>query len=448
MDLNNIPRILLLFFLFLSTAGYVQAQQPSAQASAMFHDAPKTDGSQVYRPLGNIKWKFKTGGKIFSSPAVINGMAFIGSEDGNLYALDVQSGKQRWKFATGGAVHSSPAVYGNTVFFGSFDGYYYAVDIRHGKLRWKFKTEGEKQIGGKGYFGMKPADMEMNDLWDYFLSSPLIIPEGKEQTVYFGSSDGNLYAVNARNGSLKWKFKTGGILHTSPAFDSGTLFIGSWDTWFYAMDAKTGKEKWKFKTGGEPAMRGILSSATAEDGRVYFGARDANLYALNAENGNLVWKYPAENAWIISSPVVYGDAVYVGTSDTYLLLAIDKKTGREKFRFKTNGYVFGTPAIAGSMVYAGDFTGKMYAIDLGSAGKRWTAFSTEGRKQYAGAVLKNDTLDFGYAAKGADLYQYAENKKVMDAFYTLGSIVSSPAIQDGVLYFGSADGYFYALEVI
>ena len=414
----------------------------------MFHDAPKHGSDREYHPIGKLKWKFKTGGKIFSSPAVIQGMAFIGSEDGNLYALDTGSGKPRWKFTTGGAVHSSPAVYGQTVYFGSCNGYYYAVNILNGELVWKFRTGGEKWIGGIGYLGMKPSDRYMNDLWDYYLSSPLVIQKENKQTLYFGSSDGNLYALDAQSGTLKWKFKTGGIIHTSPAFYQGTLYIGSWDDWFYAVDAETGKEKWKFKTGTEPAMSGILSSATVNEGVVYFGARDAHLYALNAKNGNQVWKYDSENSWIIGSPVV-GDSsvVYVGTSDTYLLLAIDKKTGREKFRFKTNGYVFGTPALFGSTAYIGDFTGRMYAVGLASGGKQWNAFSTDGRKRNAPSLLKNDTLDFSFAAKGADLYQYAVNKKVMDDFYTLGSIVSSPSVQAGTVYFGSADGNFYALEV-
>ena len=89
----------------------------------------------------------------------------------------------------------------------------------------------------------------------------------------------------------------------------------------------------------------------------------------------------------------------------------------------------------------------MYAVDLGSAGRRWNACATESRMLHAAAVLKNDTLDFGYAARGADLYQYAANVKVMNDFYTLGSIVSSPVVAGGLLYFGSADGYFYALDL-
>ena len=438
----------LLLSLLITLCSAAFGQRDANLSPVMFPQSRAVQtGNNGYSAVGDVKWKFKTGGRIFSSPAVTGGLALIGSNNGYLYALDMHSGALRWKFRTGGAVQSSPAVQGFIVYFGSYDGYYYAADVRNGKLIWKFKTGGEKHVGGKGYFGMKPADMEMDDPWDCFLSSPQIHQAGNEQTLYFGSSDNNLYALDARTGILKWKFKTNGIIHTSPAYYDGSLYFGSWDTWFYAVDAATGKEKWKFKTGDEGIMTGIQSSATVDEGIVYFGARDANLYALNAESGSLIWKYPAENAWIVSSPVIHGDDVFVGTSDSYLLLAINKKTGKEAFRFKTNGYVFGSPALSGNTAYAGDFTGKMYSIDLDSKGRRWNAFATESRRLHAAAVLKNDTLDFSYAAKGADLYQYAANVRVMNDFYTLGSIVSSPVISDGLLYFGSADGYFYALEL-
>ena len=114
---------------------------------------------------------------------------------------------------------------------------------------------------------------------DFYLSSPAYW----DGTVYFGTGGGNVYALDAASGNLKWKFQTGDVVHASPAIADGTIFIGSWDSYFYALDAATGKEKWRFKTGEDPDIHnqvGIQSSAVVADEVVYFGCRDSNFYAL------------------------------------------------------------------------------------------------------------------------------------------------------------------------
>src|SRR5580765_3346888 len=83
---------------------------------------------------------------------------------------------------------------------------------------------------------------------DTFLSSPVVA----NGVVYFGSGDGNLYALDAATGDLRWKFKTGDVVHASPALADGVLFFGSWDSYFYAVDAATGKEKMAFPRRRRP----------------------------------------------------------------------------------------------------------------------------------------------------------------------------------------------------
>ena len=87
-----------------------------------------------------LKWKFKTGNSIWSSPAVSDGVVYFGSEDTHLYAVDATTGEEKWKFKTGNWVYSSPAVVDGVVYFGSWDKYLYAVDIKTGEKKWKFKT--------------------------------------------------------------------------------------------------------------------------------------------------------------------------------------------------------------------------------------------------------------------------------------------------------------------
>ena len=432
-----------LVILFGVNNSAVFGQQGKKETVSVFEN--RVFKGEKYRPLGNLKWAFKTNGKIFSSPVVHDGVVYIGSEDGNLYAIDEKTGKTHWKFKTGGAVHSSAAVYKNMVYIGSFDGYYYAVDAKTGHLKWKFKTGGEQWSGEISFLGFKPVDKYMDDLWDFFLSSPVVNADAKNPSVFFGSSDGNVYALNADTGELKWKFGAKGSIHCSPVLYKNTLYIGSWDANLYAIDTESGKLRWQFETGSKLGFKGIESTVAVANDMVYFGARDPFLFALNAETGKLVWKYDAAYSWIISSPVVANDVLYVGTSDTFALVALDAKTGTELYKFKSNGYVYDSPAIAGDTAYFGDFTGNFFAVNTKSAGKEWNSFSTENRKLYASEILNNNFIDFVYAAKGADLSFYDVNTKVMNQFYKLGSIVSSPYISNNTVYFGSADGNCYAI---
>jgi glucose dehydrogenase len=432
----------------LSGSAYAQTAQLS-----MFAVAPSHTGvypSTNYNSLGDIKWAFKTGGKVFSSPAVSNKTVYIGSGDGCLYAIDKTTGKLLWKFITGGPVHSSPAVYKNVVFFGSYDGFYYALNAKNGKLKWKFKTGGEKQVGAKGLWGMKPEDMYMDDPFDFFLSSPVIDTNAHNLTVFFGSSDGNLYALDAQTGKKKWAFKTGGIIHSSPALYNGNVYCGSWDTFLYAVDAKTGDLKWKFETDKHPVyhlLEGIQASPTCSAGMVYCGSRDGHFYALDAHSGKLVWKYAADNSWVLTTAAIKDTMVYLGTSDTYLFLGFDAKTGKEKIRYKTNGYVYSSPALTGNTAYFGDFTGNLCAVDINS-GRLTGKFETSGRLTNAKSILDSaGNIDFSLAAKGKDRAYYDATVYGMERLYTLGPIVSSPAINSGVIYFGSADNYVYAINL-
>ncbi len=441
------------FVLAILWISIANAQNKPEDASGKFQVSGTHAGtypSNNYSGFGDIKWKFKTNGKVFSSPAICKDIAYVGSEDHNLYAVNVSTGKLLWKFTTGGAVHSSPAVYKNAVYFGSFDGFYYALNAANGKLIWKFKTGGERKVGAKSLWGMGPKGQYMDDPFDFFLSSPVLDLSDKSLTVYFGSSDGNLYALNAHTGKKKWAFKTNGIIHTSPALYQGKVYFGSWDTYLYALDARSGKLQWKFKTGVQPVyhlLEGIQSSPVCAGGLAYFGSRDGFFYALDATTGKQAWKYGADNSWVLTTAAIKDGKVYIGTSDTYLFLAFDAKTGKEKFRYKTTGYVYSSPAISGNVAFFGDFTGILSAIDLGS-GKLKDKFTTDSRTKNASKVLNaKGNIDFNYLTKGKDLSLYATTVYGMDKLYTLGPIVSSPAISNSVIYFGTADGYLYAVNL-
>src|ERR1035441_6482759 len=100
-------------------------------------------GGKLPERLG-LLWTFKAAGPVKSSPAIVKDRVFIGSDDGNLYALTLAEGKKVWAFKTGGGIESSPLVLEGKVFVGSSDAFLYAVETATGKPVWKYET-GDKR---------------------------------------------------------------------------------------------------------------------------------------------------------------------------------------------------------------------------------------------------------------------------------------------------------------
>ena len=124
--------------------------------------------------LRRVKWRFHTKGKILSSAAVVNGIVYFGSNDGNVYAVSARNGRLVWKHATRGTVNSSPAVVDGRVFVSSLDGYVYALNAADGTQRWRFRTQGERRYTAPGIHGIAPPKQLDADPFDLFLSSPAV----------------------------------------------------------------------------------------------------------------------------------------------------------------------------------------------------------------------------------------------------------------------------------
>jgi outer membrane protein assembly factor BamB len=392
--------------------------------------------------FSKVKWKFATHGQVIASPAVAEQTAYFGSTDGIFYAVDIETGSLKWKFETHVRITSSAAVDNGTVYFESYDGNLYALTASTGQLKWKFATAGERRFAGKHLHGSQPAGESMPDPFDFYLSSPAVW----NGAVYFGSGDGNIYALDVNTGATKWKFATGNVVHASPAIADGVVFIGSWDSFFYALDAATGKERWRLKTGEDTKISnqvGIQSSAAVADGVVYFGCRDSKLYAVDANTGKQKWVFNNKGSWVIGSPAVHAGKVYFSTSDSGLFYSVDAKTGAQLSSAKYIWPMFSSPAISGNILYIGSHDGKLRAIDLVTNNLAWT-FQTDGSKENGAALTNEDGSPKYEAAFTDDFYDnmVAGVAKMM----TVGTVLSSPVVANGVIYFGSTDGNLYAVR--
>ena len=317
-------------------------------------------------PVGTQKWAFTAGGRLVSSPAIgVDGTIYVGSYDGNLYAVN-PDGTQRWVFATGDLVFSSPAIGADgTIYVGSFDNNVYAINP-DGTQKWAFAT---------GFL---------------VRSSPAI---GADGTIYVGSFDDNLYAINP-DGTQKWSFDTGWYIYFSAAIGAdGTVYVGSDGGILYAINAD-GTEKWSFATGNSIYSAPVFGT----DGTIYVGSRDYNLYAINPD-GTEKWCFATGNN-VESSPAIGADGtVYLGAQDNKVY-AINPD-GSQKWTFTIGGWVYSSPAIgADGTVYLGSDDGTLYAINPNGT-QKWT-FATGGRIDSGAAIGADGTIYIG--SKDTKLY--------------------------------------------
>ena len=203
-----------------------------------------------------------------------------------------------------------------------------------GSKKWTYETEGGQDWGA--------------------VNSTATI--GSDGTIYVGSDDNNLYAINP-DGSKKWNFKTSGDVYSSPAIGSdGTIYVGSRDNNLYAINPE-GSKKWAFKTGDDVDS----SPAIGSDGTIYVGSDDDNLYAINPD-GSKKW---AIKTFLDNSPAIGRDGtIYVADWDT--LYGI-KPDGSVRWKFYTEnviGSVDSSPAIGSDgTIYIGTYDGVLQAVN-------------------------------------------------------------------------------------
>jgi len=321
---------------------------------------------------------------INSSPAVAGGLAYIGSDDGALWAFDASTGGVVWRDPVGAQVRSSPAVADGRVFFGSADGFVYADDALTGARLWSFA------IGGN------------------VTAPPLVVGT----SVYIGSRGGTFAALDAATGSLLWKANPWSMWGGA-AMAKGIVYVGSDQSKVFAYDATTGALIW---SKGLAAR--VRSTPSVADGKVFVGTDAGSVVALAADTGTVRWTSqaspPSTNAVVRSSPAVSGGRVFVATAETTPMdgdaVAFDEKTGAVDWRADyVADYSTSSPAVANGVLYLGSYDTRMYAIKARSGKLLWAP------------KWGTDNMERGFN--------------------------SSPAIANGRVYVGCRDGSLYAFGI-
>jgi outer membrane protein assembly factor BamB len=212
---------------------------------------------------GKIHWQ-RTIGPSESSPLLIGDRLYVGDWNGDVWALDADSGRVLWRKHLGGAIKGAIASAAGRLYVGAYDGRVYCLTTA-GRRVWR--ASGQRRLYGHGRFYSTPA-----------------LAYGR---VYIGSTDGKVYSFGATTGALRWSHSTGGYVYASPAVWDDTVFAGSYSGRFYAFDAATGAERWHFRANGK-----ISGSATVIGDVVYFATLKKRTYALSARTGKQLWTFP------------------------------------------------------------------------------------------------------------------------------------------------------------
>jgi outer membrane protein assembly factor BamB/tRNA A-37 threonylcarbamoyl transferase component Bud32 len=344
-----------------------------AMKDALMNVARKTGAlSKISSALpvtsGGIKplWSFKCEDEIRGTPALSQGVLYIGCYDNNMYALNAADGQFQWKYATDGGIVSRPLAYDNNLYFCSEDQALHVINTRTGKVAWTYFTEGKiysspRMAEGHIFFGSDDQDMHAVNItagraaWKFATDGPIhSTPLVANEMIYFGTETGSFYAVNFR-GELKWRFQAKRAVTSSPIDKGQAIYFTSLDGTLYSLDSKNGWAIWKFRLG-----KGSISSPVIADDFIFVGAADGFIYCVDIRTAREVWRFKTENQ-ISSSPAVYKDSVYCGSVDG-TMYCLEYRTGRLRWKFETQGPITGSPIVFDDIVYFGSTDHHVYAL--------------------------------------------------------------------------------------
>ncbi|GAB3314857.1 PQQ-binding-like beta-propeller repeat protein [Larkinella ripae] len=280
---------------------------------------PNTSGQIVALATadGRVRWRFGTGGKVYSTPAVRKNRVVVASTDGTVYCLDKRTGRLLWKQQTGKPIVASPLIDRNTVFIGSSEGKFRALSLADGAVQWTFSS-----VRG-------------------FVESVAV---ADKKRVYFGSWGSSLYALNKKTGDSVWRWTNHKVRNFSPAacvpvLVKNRLFIQTPDRTVTALETETGREIWKtnqhkgFESMGVSADRSLVyvkcmqdsvwaiptsspdgkgawyvncqygyeispGPLTERENRIYVPTDEGVLYTIDRENRRLLWSHKLSNAML------------------------------------------------------------------------------------------------------------------------------------------------------
>jgi outer membrane protein assembly factor BamB len=249
---------------------------------------------------GSDVWRHDTpGGKMAASPAVVGDDLVVHGMDGVVRVLDRRNGRMRFAYRIGSPIESSPLVRDRIDYFGAWNGNVYALDLRTRRLRWVFRS-GYKitssaalaartlYIGDYGgrVLALAPGSGRLR--WSAGVNGRIYgTPAVWGGRVFVPSSDGGSLTAFSTRGRYLWRVRTGGYVYSSPALWGGRVYFGSYDGRLYSVSARTGVVAWAVQTGGP-----VSGAPAVVDGIVYAGSFAHRIVGVDARSGRVRFRFP------------------------------------------------------------------------------------------------------------------------------------------------------------
>ncbi len=257
---------------------------------------------------GELAWKYPSdkglGSAVRGTPALYKGNFYFGGGDGVLYCLDATTGGLRWRHASTGPIRSSPIVADGIVYFGSDDDSARAVDALTGRAVWARPFVGRDDMSGGIAVGGGMA--------------------------FFACTDGNLYALAASTGQLRWNFRLASTpVRITPILLDNMVIMPVGNT-INVLSAKSGQFRFSVPVGTEIPVNLAVSGQD-----VFAAGRDGKLYAYTWSGRQFIlkWKTPVDmGSRPMADPIIAGDSIYVVTGNG-TLQAYSTKDGTLLWRY-------------------------------------------------------------------------------------------------------------------
>jgi outer membrane protein assembly factor BamB len=273
-------------------------------------------------------------------------------------------------------------------------------------------------------------------------SSAAIWTGPSQPVAFFGSGQGDLYAVETDDATEYWSGQdtpnVGSAITSTPAVSNGTVFAGTNNGRVLAWDASTANKQWEQSVDGP-----IYSELAADSGLVYVTTNNGTLHVLDATDGTKQWKAILPVELGASSPTLANNRVHVAADQVYTFDA-----GSSKNQLSSTSTFGGTagsnPVVLNGTSYVGSADGNLYAYNTSDGSEQWT-YPTDG--PIAATPALNDSNDrIAVPSTDGTLYLLDTSGSKVDSVSIPSGTRASPIIDNGDLFLPAADGKVYAFK--